>query len=66
MKREGEMLKNVRFKRLKENRFRIAPMQVLKNHLKLYPRATLKKNKERKKKKKKEKPKQSQRIVLDF
>lgn len=37
------MLKNIRFKRLQANRFRIASMQTLKSHLKLYPRATLKK-----------------------
>lgn len=38
----GGMLKNGRCKRLKANRFRIASMQLLKSHLKWYPRATLK------------------------
>lgn len=38
----GENAKNVRFERLKANRFRIASMQTLKNHLKRYPRAIIK------------------------
>lgn len=54
MKRDGGGdAKNVRFERLKENPFRTASMQLLKNHLKSYPRATLKKKKKKKKKEKK-------------
>lgn len=64
MKRDGGGdAKNVRFERLKENPFRTASMQLLKNHLKSYPRATLKKKKKKRirkeRKKRKEKPKQS-------
>lgn len=43
MKIQGKNAKSVRFKRLNANRFWIASMQILKSQLKLYPRATLKK-----------------------
>lgn len=45
MKTQGENAKNVRSMRLKTNRFMIASVQILKSHLKLYPRATLKQKK---------------------
>lgn len=45
MKIQGKNTKNVRSVRLKANRFMIASVQILKSHLKLYSRVTLKQQK---------------------